>query len=130
MLAVNLYLKKVIRKNSSSLVFSCGEVMDVISKKNDVLVLSVRSIRQWKFFLFGKKNAAVRIDLVNQEGGYQIKLSSSRESVVVGGSREGKARIWRSADSALAFIGKHFGMVGPISVYYALEKKNEENVVG
>jgi hypothetical protein len=85
-------------------------------------VVPLSFIRQGRNFSFYKVGSFVRVDLIfgEEEGGYKLRVSTGKESLVLAGSKGGEPRTWRSADTALTFIKKHFGVVRNICVLYPM----------
>ena len=93
-----------------------GEVSDRI--------VPMSFIRQGRNFGSYEMNSFARADLIFvEEGGYKLRVFAGKENLVVGGSKGGEPRTWRSVERALLFIKKHFGVVRMICLIHPTENE-------
>lgn len=88
-------------------------------------------IRQGRKFNSYKMDSFIRADLIfgaNQES-YRLRVYTETESLTLAHSKDGEPRTWRSVESALEFIKKHFGIVRTICLLYPTENENHETAV-
>ena len=88
-------------------------------------VVSMTYIRQGRNFNSYEIDSFVRADLIfgEDEGGYKLRVCTGNENLILARSKGGEPRTWRSVETALLFIKKHFGVVRTICLLYPLENE-------
>ncbi|MDD3465175.1 MAG: hypothetical protein PHH07_06825 [Candidatus Cloacimonetes bacterium] len=77
---------------------------------------------QIKFFF--QRGSFNRADLVLTDDGYELRLHTEKEILVVARRTRDKPRSWQSVDRALNYVQEHFGSLGLI--HLNLSPSNKE----
>lgn len=92
------------------------------SEELDERIVPMSFIRQGRNFGSYEMNSFPRADLILvEDGAYKLRVRAGKENLVLGGSKGGEPRTWRSVERALLFIKKHFGIVRMICLIDSTE---------
>lgn len=88
-------------------------------------VVPMSHIRQGRNFSSCQMDSFVRADLIfgEDEGGYKLRVCTGKENLVLARSKGSEPRTWRSVETALVYIKKHFGVVRTICLLYPMENE-------
>lgn len=83
-------------------------------------VVPMSYIRQGRNYNSYEMDSFIRADLIfgEDEGGYKLRVCTGNENLILARSKGGEPRTWRSVETALEFIKKHFGIVRCICLLY------------
>jgi hypothetical protein len=90
-------------------------------------VVPMSYIRQGRNFKSYEMDSFVRADLIfgEEQDSYKLRVCTESENLILARSKGNEPRTWRSVETALEFIKKHFGVVRCICLLYP-QMENEK----
>lgn len=98
-----------------------------VSADNPDRIVPMSYIRQGRNFKSYEMGSFVRADLIfgQDQDGYKLRVCTESENLILARSKGNEPRTWRSVETALEFIKKHFGVIQCICLLYP-QMENEK----
>lgn len=95
----------------------------IVSAEPPDRVVPMSYIRQGREFNSYVMDSFIRADLIfeDNEDAYKLRVCTGTENLILARSKGSEPRTWRSVETALDFIKKHFGIVRTICLLYPME---------